>query len=89
MNKINFQKVKDGKDANMYIMTKRNGLEISVTNYSKIIVSLYIPDRNGILTDIVRGIQKKTKVLVKAESQTVDNLKQGKKPKKSPIPEKD
>ena len=50
-----FQKVVDGKNVDLYILTNKNGLEMSVTNYGAKIVSLHVPDRNGKLIDVVLG----------------------------------
>ena len=55
LKKIDFQKVVDGKDVGLYILTNKNGLEMSVTNYGAKIVSLHVPDRNGKMTDVVLG----------------------------------
>jgi len=55
LKKVDFQKSVDGKDVDLYILTNKNGLEMSVTNYGAKIVSLHVPDRNGKMTDIVLG----------------------------------
>ena len=55
LKKIDFQKVIDGKNVDLYILTNKNGLEMSVTNYGAIIVSLHVPDRDGKMTDVVLG----------------------------------
>ena len=55
LKKVDFQKVVDGKNVDLYILTNKNGIEMSVTNYGAKIVSLYVPDRGGKLIDIVLG----------------------------------
>jgi aldose 1-epimerase len=55
LKKDNFQKVVDQKQVDLYILTNKNGLEMSVTNYGAKIVSLHVPDRNGKMTDVVLG----------------------------------
>ena len=55
LKKADFQKTVDGKDVDLYILTNRIGLEMSVTNYGAKIVSLHVPDRIGKMTDIVLG----------------------------------
>jgi aldose 1-epimerase len=55
LKKVDFQKVIDGKDVDLYILSNENGLEMSVTNYGAKIVSLHVPDRNGEMIDVVLG----------------------------------
>src|SRR6267154_5743384 len=38
-----------------YTLTNRNGLKMEVTNFGCRIISLWVPDRNGVLGDIVLG----------------------------------
>jgi len=55
LKKADFQKVIDGKKVDLYILTNKNGLETSVTNFGAKIVSLHVPDRNNKLIDVVLG----------------------------------
>jgi aldose 1-epimerase len=50
-----FKGVHNGKSTGLYTLRNKNGLICQITNYGAIIVSLYIPDRKGNLTDIVQG----------------------------------
>jgi len=50
-----FQKLVDEKPVNLFILTNKNGLEMSVTNFGAKIVSLHVPDRNGTMHDVVLG----------------------------------
>jgi len=50
-----FRGTHKGKNVNLYTLKNRNGLIAQVTNYGAIIVSIYVPDRNGKLADIVQG----------------------------------
>ncbi len=52
-----FEKIVDGKQTGLYILTNKNGCEVAVTNYGAKIVSLMVPDENGTLTDVVTGHQ--------------------------------
>ncbi len=52
-----FEKIVDGKQTGLYILTNKNGCEVTVTNYGAKIVSLMVPDKNGTLTDVVTGHQ--------------------------------
>ncbi len=55
LKKEDFQKNVDGKSTDLFILTNKNGLEMSVTNYGAKIVSLYVPDKTGKLIDVVTG----------------------------------
>ena len=50
-----FQKIVDGKNVDLFILTNKNGLEMSVTNYGAKIVALYVPDKNAEMVDVVLG----------------------------------
>ncbi len=39
----------------LFTLTNKNGMKAELTNYSGAIVSLYVPDRNGIMEDVVLG----------------------------------
>jgi aldose 1-epimerase len=49
-----FQKTIDGKSVNLYFLKNRD-ITMVVTNFGGRIVSLYTPDKNGTLTDVVLG----------------------------------
>ncbi|MDR1156128.1 MAG: galactose mutarotase [Bacteroidales bacterium] len=55
LKKGDFRKVVDKKQVDLYILTNKNGWEMSVTNYGAKIVSLHVPDRNGKMIDVVLG----------------------------------
>jgi aldose 1-epimerase len=55
MKKENFQKTVDGKPVDLFMLTNKNGLEMTVTNVGAIIASLHVPDKNGKLVDVVLG----------------------------------
>lgn len=50
-----FKGVHNGKPTGLYTLKNKNGLIVQITNYGAIIVSIYAPDRNGKLADIVQG----------------------------------
>lgn len=50
-----FAKELDGEQTGLYVLTNKLGSEITITNYGAKIVSLMVPDKSGILTDIVLG----------------------------------
>ena len=53
-----FHQTIGGKQAKLFTLTNKNGIEMSVTNYGGRIVSLMVPDRSGRLEDIVLGYDK-------------------------------
>jgi len=55
LSKKDFQKTVDGKEINLYLLTNKNGVEISVINFGCKIVSWLVPDRNGRFVDVVLG----------------------------------
>ena len=55
LNIADFQQVVDGKETKLYTLTNETGAEVTVLNYGAKIVSIMVPDHNGILTDVVLG----------------------------------
>lgn len=51
----NFEKIVDGMQTGLYVLSNRTGSEITVTNYGAKIVSLIVPDKDGNLVDVVLG----------------------------------
>jgi aldose 1-epimerase len=45
----------DGRAANLYTLTNKSGMEVRITNYGGVIVSIRAPDRGGKMTDVVQG----------------------------------
>ena len=50
-----FKKVVDNKKTDLFVVTNKNGCELTVTNYGAKIVSLMVPDKDGALVDVVTG----------------------------------
>src|SRR5690554_4540267 len=50
-----FEKIVDGKQTGLYILTNKVGSEVTITNYGAKIVSLMVPDKKGAFQDIVLG----------------------------------
>ncbi len=44
-----------GTQVEIFTLTNKNGMEVMITNYGGIVVSLKVPDRNGRLDDVVLG----------------------------------
>lgn len=53
----NFQNKIDGKKTDFYILTNKNGVEVTFTNYGQRLTSLIVPDKNGKFEDIVLGFK--------------------------------
>lgn len=50
-----FKSIHNGKPTALYTLKNKNGLVAQITNYGAILVSLFVPDRNGNFADIVQG----------------------------------
>src|SRR5258706_8235756 len=53
--KAPFGKIPDGQEVFLYTLTNGNGLEMKVTNYGGLIISLKTPDRLGGFEEIELG----------------------------------
>jgi aldose 1-epimerase len=53
--KQSFGTTADGTAVDLYTLTNAKGVEARITNYGGIVVSLKIPDRNGVKADVVHG----------------------------------
>jgi len=58
MQKQAFGKTDDGQQADLYVLTNKNGVEVAITNFGGTVVSLKVPDRAGKLEDVVLGFDK-------------------------------
>lgn len=52
-----FDAVIDGQQVQLFILKNANGCELCVTNLGAFAVSLMVPDKNGVMTDVVLGYQ--------------------------------
>lgn len=52
---LNYATVIDGKNVALYTLTNKQGAKVTITNYGGRIVSLWMPDKNNKLTDVVLG----------------------------------
>ncbi|MGH9755958.1 MAG: aldose epimerase family protein [Blastocatellia bacterium] len=55
LKKEDFGKTADGQSVELYTLTNRSGVEVRITAYGGIVVSLKTPDRNGKMDDITLG----------------------------------
>lgn len=52
---VSFGKTPDGTEVYLYTLKNRAGMEARITNYGGIVVSLRVPDRSGVMNDVVLG----------------------------------
>ncbi len=52
-----FQTIIDGKKTDLYTLKNHNGMQAEITNYGGRLVSLFVPDKNGKITDVVVGFK--------------------------------
>jgi hypothetical protein len=45
----------DGRAADLYTLTNDKGMRVRITNYGGVIVSLEVPDRSGVTTNVAQG----------------------------------
>ena len=50
-----FQSEINGKKTDLYLLTNKQGMTVTLTNYGAKIVSIFVPDRKGNLNDVVLG----------------------------------
>ena len=55
LNPDNFQSVINGKDTGLYILRNGSGMEMCVTNYGAIVLSIMAPDSHGKFENVVIG----------------------------------
>jgi aldose 1-epimerase len=60
-----YAKTADGVPIDLYTLTNTHGTKVEITNYGGIIVSLYVPDRDGVLGDIVLGFDDPERYLTR------------------------
>ena len=55
MTKIRFGHTKSGQDAFLYVFSNKNGMVMAVSDFGATLQSLWVPDKNGDLRDVVLG----------------------------------
>lgn len=55
INKKSFGVISEGQEAHLYRLQNAGGAYIEVTDYGACLVKVVVPDRNGVLTDVVLG----------------------------------
>jgi aldose 1-epimerase len=60
LNPKDFEKTIDGKETALFTLQNKSGAKALITNYGGRLVSLYVPDKDGNLTDVVAGFDDVT-----------------------------
>lgn len=55
LNPENFKMEVDGKHTDLFVLRNSNNMEVCVTNFGGRIVSVMVPDKNGVMRDVVLG----------------------------------
>lgn len=55
LNRSDFRSEADGKKTDLFVLKNDNGMEVCVTNFGGRIVSVMVPDRDGVMRDVVLG----------------------------------
>ncbi len=55
MQKQGFGKTSDGQSADLYTLTNKHGMEVTVTNFGATVVSISVPDKKGKAGDVTLG----------------------------------
>src|SRR5689334_7461672 len=50
-----FNSTVDGKPTTLYVLKNSGKVQAAITNYGARVVSLLVPDKNGVLTDVALG----------------------------------
>jgi aldose 1-epimerase len=50
-----FGRMRDGREVELYTLTNRNGMKVSLATYGATVVDLFTPDRSGRLADVALG----------------------------------
>ncbi|MBP3773769.1 MAG: galactose mutarotase [Bacteroidaceae bacterium] len=55
LNPKDFETVVDGDSTALYVLKNKNGMEVCITNFGARIVSIMVPNKDGVPTDVVLG----------------------------------
>lgn len=67
LNPKDFEKTIDGKETKLFTLENKSGVKALITNYGGRLVSLFVPDKDGNLTDVVAGFDDVTSFQESAE----------------------
>ena len=55
LKRSHFQTEVSGKKTDLFVLKNKNGMEVCVTNFGGRIVSVLVPDKEGMMRDVVLG----------------------------------
>lgn len=55
LHRENFRKMVDGKQVDLFTIKNTKGMVVRLTNYGAKILQILVPDRNGVIGDVVQG----------------------------------
>lgn len=58
LKRSDFRSEADGKKTDLFVLKNDNGMEVCVTNFGGRIVSVMVPDRDGVMRDVVLGFDR-------------------------------
>jgi aldose 1-epimerase len=50
-----FGKTKDGREAHLFTLSNKSGMQVIITDFGGTVVAIKVPDRNGKIGDVVHG----------------------------------
>ncbi len=53
--KDSFGKLQDGREAHLYTLTNKSGMQVAISDFGGTVVSIKVPDRDGKMGDVVLG----------------------------------
>ena len=56
LNPADFRMEVDGKQTDLFVLKNKNGMEVCITNFGGRIVSVMVPDKDGVMRDVVLGL---------------------------------
>ncbi len=55
LNPEKFKTIINGKETKLFVLKNKNNMEVCITNFGGRIVSVMVPDKNGVMRDVVLG----------------------------------
>ena len=50
-----FGKTHDGREAHLFTLSNKSGMQVAITDFGGTVVSIKVPDRNGKMGDVILG----------------------------------
>jgi aldose 1-epimerase len=63
-----FRDMADGKATALYVLKNKNNAQVAITNYGARVVGMLVPDKKGVLTDVIVGYDSIGKYLHQPET---------------------